>query len=320
MRKRNILLVLLILIPMLFLVGHFFLLSHCDEHFVASYFDKQERLQSADHPKIILVGDSAIAHGVNSLKIQSVFDRDTINWGISSLISFRFMMESTKPYIQDGDIIVISPAIIELSKTPQFGQIQFDGQSRANWLWWLLVLDISQIQFVTSTRQVESLIEATFDSLQNRINPQIKRAYSGCGAAARYSFNEQGDFIPHLSEPSRNRDYSAYDLGQLDVPEYILDAFNTYAQYVYKQGASIYFLPTPMSKTAYDNNRKAFDRLDRTLAEHIDFPILGSIEDFVFSDEYIYDEIFHTTAEGREIYTEKVAEFLTQELNDPSSD
>ena len=83
----------------------------CSEDYPTAFLDKKALLQTTQSPRIVLVGDSGLAFGINSEKITDELGIETINLGVTSILTGQFTMESTKPFIQAGDIVVLSLAI-----------------------------------------------------------------------------------------------------------------------------------------------------------------------------------------------------------------
>lgn len=288
----------------------------CDMDFPASFLDKKALLETTDSPRIIIIGDSAVTFGINSERLTETFDRYTINLGIAANISPRFLMDITRPYIQENDIVLLSNSVRQWADTPQYGTVQLNGmRGNYHWFWKIVALDPSLLQYVRTGEQWDSFIHSNIYELKSRLNPESFRPLSVCTDKRRLNFNEHGDFIAWLDRESVGKDYSEYDFSDITVPDFVIDIVNDYAAYLESRGASIYYVPTVMSATAYNNHKDAFDAFNATLQDRLDFPILGSVEAFAFDETYLLDDIFHTTGEGRELYTDQLIAFLQQALD-----
>ena len=51
-------------------------------NYQASLIDKVQRLESIHEPKIVLIGDSNLAFGIDSEKIEEAFDMPVVNMGL----------------------------------------------------------------------------------------------------------------------------------------------------------------------------------------------------------------------------------------------
>jgi hypothetical protein len=306
---------ILVFIGFLSLNLHVFLSSTiCSNSYLAAYIDKQELLKNTSEPRIIFVGDSGFVHSLDSEKIQDKFDLNPINAGILGAIGLRFIMESTKPYIQENDIIMIGVSLGHWI-TPN----SFDSR-RNNFLWQVLVMNPNDIQYLTSLRQVELVFQANYEALRERIEdntlfggqPECIEVGKG---KARSEFNEYGDFIGHLSKGHYGRIFDDTVFESLDIDDITYEITNEFAHYVEEQGASIYYIPIAHAKAFYNVNMEISDAFMPTLRANLDFPVLGDFKDFTLPDNQFYDAAEHTTAEGREQYTRRLIELISPVLN-----
>ena len=75
----------------------------------ASILDKHQLLQRAGSPKIVFVGGSSLALGLDSALIHTKTGLPVVNMGLNGGLGLRYMLEEVKPDIGPGDLIVVSP-------------------------------------------------------------------------------------------------------------------------------------------------------------------------------------------------------------------
>lgn len=73
----------------------------------AALIDKVERLRSIDGPKIVLIGDSNLAFGIDSKKIEEALDMPVVNMGLHAGLGLAFHEEMAKLNVCKGDIYII---------------------------------------------------------------------------------------------------------------------------------------------------------------------------------------------------------------------
>ena len=87
---------------------HFFVIGNQNlGSFQAALLDKTERLRSIDEPKLILIGNSNLAFGVDSEKIQEALGMPVVNMGLHGGLGNAFLENMVKLDISEGDIVVV---------------------------------------------------------------------------------------------------------------------------------------------------------------------------------------------------------------------
>ena len=107
-KKRLSILIFKLFIFAVILIAFFFRLSPQYEHYYsASLIDKMERLDSIEEPKVVLIGNSNLAFGINSKMIEEKFGMPVVNMGFHGSLGNAFHEEMAKINITPGDIYVI---------------------------------------------------------------------------------------------------------------------------------------------------------------------------------------------------------------------
>ena len=73
----------------------------------ASLIDKVQRLENLHEPKIVLIGDSNLAFGIDSEKIEEAFGMPVVNMGLHGGLGNAFHEEMTRLNVTEGDIYII---------------------------------------------------------------------------------------------------------------------------------------------------------------------------------------------------------------------
>ena len=73
----------------------------------ASLIDKIDRLEAINEPKIVLVGNSNLAFGINSEEIEDSFGMPVANLGLNSELGNPFLEEMSKLNVNEGDIYIL---------------------------------------------------------------------------------------------------------------------------------------------------------------------------------------------------------------------
>lgn len=114
-----VLAVVMIVMPFLsvFFVG-IFLPSQYGETYYAELYDMYLRLRNTNGNKVVVIGNSNVAFGVDSALMESLLregglDYSVCNFGLYGSLGTRMMLELSRGYIGEGDIVIFVPEIAE---------------------------------------------------------------------------------------------------------------------------------------------------------------------------------------------------------------
>jgi hypothetical protein len=290
---------------------------------LAAINDKMALIASTPAPRIIFVGTSDLAFGIDSEKIGQAFDMPVVNMGLHGGLGYRFDLEAVRPYIQRGDIIIVSAFLPGVSDILFYGHD--DGAGVHLWMlkfrpdivkaiqkpqqWILLIREYTS--FIQSMRQT-----ALYSQLSHLypVSPVPQVAYR------RNGFNEYGDLVAHNDLPSTpwpkavTSPQPTWTFAALanpistDAPAYL----NDFATFVHEQGATIYAIAPPQPRSLVPDPDQLIPAPE--LAASIAIPLLGSPVNYLYPDDYFYDAPAHLTKIGREARSEQIIKDLSQVL------
>ena len=99
-------------------------------NYQASLIDKNERLCSIDGAKIVLVGNSNWAFGVDSQKLEEAMGMPVVNMGMHGGIGNPFNEQAAVQNIHEGDIVIISYSNFadgDMIKNPELAWITIEN-------------------------------------------------------------------------------------------------------------------------------------------------------------------------------------------------
>ena len=148
--------------------------------YVAAQIDKIELLKTTSSPRLIFIGGSNLAFGLDSVKVSHHFGMPVVNMGLDAGFGLKYILNSTKPFLKKNDIVVVA-AEYELF----VGEL-FDDPPE------LLKLaavthDFSLVRRVKFSRILKS--NHIIFGWSNRSPPPQD---------SRYGFNRYGDMVAHL--------------------------------------------------------------------------------------------------------------------------
>ena len=83
--------------------------SQYSNAFVGALNEKYDRLYSIEEEKIVIVGGSSVAFGVDSAMIEKYTGMPVVNFGLYAALGTKLMLDLSRGAIGEGDIVILSP-------------------------------------------------------------------------------------------------------------------------------------------------------------------------------------------------------------------
>lgn len=277
--------------------------------FMGELSDKYTRLYSIQSPKIIVLGGSSVAFGLNSAELESYTGYPVVNFGLYATLGTKVMLDLSKGALNNGDIVVLAPEMND-----QTLSLYFNGES----MWQAAESNLNMLSHIGKDNWSD-MIGTFWDFAQSKLRYQKEGAPNPNGVYRHDSFNEYGDII---YERPYNQMQTGYDMGtpiKLSkdmVSQEFIDYVNDYIEYAEKKGASVYFSYSPMNQAALvegttdDSIYEFFCYFN----EQIHCPQISNINDYILDYHYFYDSNFHLNDSGVQIRTTQLAEDLCRTL------
>jgi hypothetical protein len=296
------------------MIGWIFVTTRPDEkHLYQASMLKSALLRDTPSPRIIVVGGSNIAFGIDSELMEKEFGIPVINDGLHVALGIVPLNE-VKKNLREGDIVIISLEYYNFTDIQSFyGQPQY----LADWV----EFSPERIWYIQEPyRQMPSIYTIM---LQRKVNRQLNYYLYGFSYEAGrnfYSgdlFNEHGDFIGHLGE-GNNRQFeiadSVYPINLIDEAYIYLEDFNQFAK---SKGALVFYEAQAHRQTNCERTGKRhLDRFFNLLKTRTTIPLLTNLDELCLPDDYFYDTPYHLNEEGRRIRTERLIENLRVALSE----
>ena len=278
-----------------------------EKHLYQARSLKSELLRTVPSPRIIIVGGSNVAFGIDSEMMEQELGIPVINDGLHVALGIAPLNE-IKHDLRSGDIVIISLEYYNFTDEPSFyGQPQY----LADWV----EFSPERIWYLHEPfKQMPSIFTMM---LERKVNRQLNYYLYGFSYEAGrnfYSgdlFNEHGDFIGHLGEYS-NKQFeiadSVYPINLIEDAYVFLEDLN---QYALSQGATVFYEAQAHRQTNCERTgKKHLDRFFNRLKTKTTIPLLTNLDQLCLPDEYFYDTPYHLNAVGRQIRTERLIESL----------
>ncbi len=286
--------------------------SQYGDTYLGELSDKYERLKNTEGKKIVVIGGSATAFGLNSQLIDEEFeDYDVVNFGLYATIGTKMMLELSKVNIGEGDIIIFSPEMSE-----QAFSLYFDAETAlqcldSNWemFKWLDDDDKNAMYGKFYSYLIDKSSYATGSKTMNLTGVYQHINFNDYGDIEYLERDENGELVYDddgntVSLRTSNKMASLYQSDTISFDtSYLTDEFieyiNDYAEYVYEQGASIYYTYSPMNSLALEDNYSSnLTRFQKALSEKLDFNIISNPNTYIMDPLYFYDSNYHLNDAG----------------------
>ena len=282
--------------------------------YLAASIDKRQLLSNPQEERIVLIGGSNLALGINSHLLKKVLGRNPINMGLSALMGHRFMTAVVEPYLKKGDVVVLS------FEYEIFGMKMLNDLPTV-----IFAYNPNLILHLYSWEELKFVLDGFFPHLGRMIrlvSAEIlngKEAISHLGIYRRNGFNQYGDFVAHwkVDQPEKIRNgWPIYDEKRMDS---IVDRINEFNDVCKKKGALLFYsYPAyPISHASKKPIGEAICQICIRLEKGITIPLLNQFEESLYDDELFYDSCYHLNEKGADRRTKDLANSLKVAIKKP---
>jgi len=297
----------------------------------AALIDKHARLEKLKSPKLVLVGGSNVALGVDSELLERLLRQPVQNMGFGCTVGLRYMLEEVKNDINAGDLVLIMPEYdFFCVTTNQESNARVNGSSEllnliqvmpaasgwvfANYssaperiydfLYDSRRLVMAKIEFYQ--RLCKKLSDPNYKSTGEKLFEPAPNMYDN-----RTSYNERGDVIVHLDkEPPGLNGMEVISYGKYSFNQEALDVLIKFAKFAHQHNVEVVIAPPPLPVRVYSKYK---DRANDIFEHWRQIPYvkaLGMPEQFAFPESYFFDTAYHLNKGGRQIRTRMLADEL----------
>lgn len=314
----SVLLALLVISPVIVLILGALILPpvYCDT-FLGELGEKYRLLNETDEPKVVVVGGSSVAFGLDSALMSRHLGMEVVNFGLYANLGTKLMMDLSRANINEGDIVVLAPELND-----QTLSLYFNAESA------LQAADgnIGMLKNI-DTDNYGAMLGALWKFVADKAEYiREGRAPVTDGAYSKECFNEYGDNI--YDRPYNVTSYTAktitldysYDKSDGIQTEYedFVDYVREYSSFCKRRGASVYFSFAPMNEIALtDYNTKEniyafYENLSEALGK--DCTLISNINDYIMDEGYFFDSEFHLNNSGVTVRTVRLTDDIKRQM------
>lgn len=299
---RSALLLLAVAAP-IFLI--FYLVPETNDYNLASRL-KHHRLASLQSKKIVLIGGSNLAYGIDSLLITRATGCPVVNMGMNGYLGARFMFDEAAPDLQRGDIVVVALEYDNFYKPVDGTPRDQLGVVKAN----PAILDrlpphlLARIAWAIPYAAQQKVLRLAGDFFAPQPHDPLDDIETVKG------FNADGDLISHIGRKWPHRRENGLDASHMPMDSQVVTLFQKFSEQMGERGVHVMISYTPVIRYYYDGHREALDHLGEVIAHtpHIVAP--SRPRDFVYDSDDFFDTVYHLNAQGRPLRTARLVDDL----------
>ena len=290
-----------------------------DATFYGQLPDMYRRLAETEGKKIVIIGNSAVAFGVNSALCEELLqaggeDYAVCNFGLYGVLGTKMMLELAKDCLEEGDIVVFMPEL-----ATQTLSLYFSAQEA----WYALDGDMTLFWKFSGTEREKLVGNYTGYVSEKYQLYRSGQAAEPSGVYARASFDEHGDMIASGREYNIMQDgvdaNNPIVLSSALFSEDFIAYVNAYYADIREKGVEMYYAFPPMNEAALQEaEQESVDDFYSFVRESFDFPIMSDISSRIMEKEYFYDSNFHLNQAGMIHNTVNLVNDLKNQLGNTS--
>ena len=279
--------------------------SRFDETFLGEFENKVDRLYETEGEKIVFIGGSSLAFGLDAKLLSETLGKPVINFGLYATLGTKVMMDYARGAIGEGDIIVIAPEM-----NAQTWSLYFNAEA----MW--QALDGNFDDFRHLSKDDYSAMLGGFWKFASSKAKYFTQDINieGMGIYRASAFDEYGFITNH-----RDKDYNTMvggsnpdmviDFNTDIISEEFIDYVNEFTAYAESKGAKVYLGSCPMNEGALslDVTLKTIEDYVSYLNEVFDCEVLGDPGNAIYTPGYFFDSNFHLNSAGATLHTAQFA-------------
>ena len=266
-------------------------LPQYEKGYNAALIDKADRLVSISGPKIVLLGNSNVAFGMDSRMIEEELGVPVVNMGLHGGYGNPFHENMSRLHVVPGDIYVIC-----------HGSFKDKGQINDTMAVWSSIENHFYLWRILRFEDIETMARSFPVYLKKSLDlySSGKGNQDPGGVYARNAFNEYGDIAVIREEGGFPFEETVSPSGISDVA---VGRINRLNQYLKERGASLVVAGYPIGNGKLTEDAENFIAFQKELTERLDCPVISNYADYMLDYMYFYNSTAHLNTEGAKLRT-----------------
>lgn len=281
-----------------------------EKSFYAASLDKASLLRTQATPRLIFVGGSSMALGMDSGLVARRHGFHPVNMGMNMAIGLEFMLQEVEPFVRPGDVVVVGPEYF-----------LFERHYRADPEYVARMIECRpSLVRVLSARQFKDLLDygymhhvgrvlRSMAGQSEKLHDAVVNEYNHRGA-----FNDNGDIVAHHGVKPGRAANVRFTFTASPTAHAAIEHLNRFHAACRNRGAQVFFTHCPYDERFFKLYLDSILRLEALLKERLSIPMLDTAEDLAYPRELFFDNEVHLNLEGKIKRSEWVASRLGEAL------
>ncbi len=299
MKKVRFALNCIVMLLFLFLFCFVLIMPQYEGDYQAALVDKVARLKSLEGERIVLIGDSNLAFGIDSAQIEKELGKPVVNMGMHGGTGEAFNEQAALLDVHEGDLYVFCPS-------------HYDGDDTITnpLLVWITIEDHPELYPMIRAKDWPDMVRAYPTYLGKcALRWRTKTGNSEMTNSYRRSaFNEYGDNYYPRPVSEDNIDFTPAVI--TEISDATVKRMNRLYQQLRAKGADMVVVGFPIALWEQAEDEAAYSEFEKELSEKLDAPVISEFNDYRYPTSYFYDTHMHLTETGAKVRTGQLIEDL----------
>ncbi len=256
---------------------------------------KQQLISSTPSPKMVVIGGSNVAFGIDSKTLSDSLGIPVVNAGLHAGLGLRYIMNANTPLLRKGDILVIMPEYCHF-----FNRGAYGGTSTISVVpYFATAEDLQQLCGSQLMNVARGFCHATvlmlFKGAYGMVYPASE---SSTFRYLKSGFDERGDEVSHCVKPT-DKDMTNYHCSPsfTEFNEEYISEFISLVHDMECRGIRVLLLPPAILDTELASDRPMIDALVKRFRS-VGIPYQAPLDTFAYPAKYLYNSSYHLNADG----------------------
>ena len=275
-----------------------------NDGYIGAIVDKHAYADKTKTPRIIFVGGSATAFGIDSKMIEQQMGMPVINMGLNGSLGLEFILNQARYIARPTDIVIVS---VEYNLSTE-GSYKFKKEAVR------LYPPAGKFFSRTPGQRINDFFIADF---QQNFHVTFARLTGGKlpefpknVVYSRSSFNENGDVVRNF-DPHPSHDFlDKFELPHIANPD--IAPLNSFKAFADENKIRVYFLYPPLDVEAYQKKKHVVSLIEQEYKDGMHIPALNNAVSALLPDSLYYDTEYHLNMAGKKVRTQKILQLLKE--------
>ncbi len=250
---------------------------------------KQERLKQLGSPKVVVMGGSNAAFGIDGAALEQGLCKPAVNMGLHAALGFRYMTAEVVDQLGAGDVVIVALEYSNYEKPDRMEDVLSVTINR-------VPEGLAYVPWQKKPKLVFGLavwrMQAAWNTMVHVEHPFVESPVYNIRA-----FDERGDMVAHLSQPiPPERKSEPEEFDTLYIDDRFWPIAMGFSERAKAAGAMVLFSWPSVARSMY--RAEDSEALEQAMRVH-GLTVVGSPADYAFPDTMFFDTWYHLHTEGR---------------------